>query len=61
MSKQRYNLLRMGLGCFMVVTLVQVFKEFDSVTTGQFVALGLGGIAAIADYMPEKKDAPQED
>ncbi len=61
MSKQRYNLLRMALGCFLGITIVQVFKSFDTVTTGQFVALGLGLLAAIANYLPEKKGVTNED
>lgn len=61
MSKQRYNLLRMALGCFLGITIIQVFKSFDTVTTGQFVALGLGLLAAIANYLPEKKGVTNED
>lgn len=61
MSKQRYNLLRMTLGCFLGVTLIQVFKSYDSVTTGQFVALGLGLVAAVFNYLPENKGATDQD
>lgn len=61
MSKQRYNLLRMALGCFLTVTIIQVIKETDSVSTGQYVSLGLGIVAAIFDYLPEKKGVADQD
>ncbi|GAB5526584.1 MAG: hypothetical protein Roseis2KO_44560 [Roseivirga sp.] len=61
MSKQRYNLLRIALGCFLGVTIIQVIKETDTVSTGQFVALGLGILAAIFNYLPEKKGVSDQD
>lgn len=61
MSKQRYNLLRIALGCFLAVTLIQVIKETDTVSTGQYVALGLGTLAAIFNYLPEKSDISNQD
>lgn len=61
MSKQRYNLLRIALGCFLGVTIIQVIKETDTVTVGQYVALGLGILAAVFNYLPEKGDVRNED
>lgn len=51
----------MALGCFLGITIIQVIKSFDTVTTGQFVALGLGLLAAVFNYLPEKKDITNQD
>ena len=51
----------MALGAFLTVPIIQVIKETDTVTVGQYVALGLGILAAVFNYRPEKSNVRNED
>ena len=61
MSKQRYNILRLALGAFLGVTIATAIKEPALLSGGQWLALGLGLIAAAVNYWPEPKDTTYED